>query len=245
MKKKNVYFQEYQEYLELFADSECNLFNDLKPKEGNNAKIFKEALLKSRRKSISIKEKHGSLNRPKSNEEIDKKFQEPSPNSSQPKLPEQSKPVLNHDSSLILSLTYKGDSYHDSNNKSSSFNPSNVPTSYPQTSYSKKNTPFISSTSIKEQKNVEKLKKDHVFPLKKEVKKHISSSALANTNIHDLKEKINKHIHLKPTSNKKEVSFQIDKNFIANRKLQEKKFLFNIRNGLIPSRPLLNHSFGL
>lgn len=39
-------FKEYQEYLSLFADANCNLHEELKPKPGKNAEIFTEVILK-------------------------------------------------------------------------------------------------------------------------------------------------------------------------------------------------------
>lgn len=235
-------FKEYHEYLELFADGDCSLFNDLKAKEGSNAKIFKEVLMKSRLKAKLPQTKPKSpllsqdKNRAMSPGTINEKLKKASSKNSAS--------GFNKDSSMILSMTFKGDSYRDMHNKSNAFNPTN-PNNYvssdPKLLASKKQSPaetyFSKETTSFNKSNMRSFLQSK-FPIEKK-----KTSILDSKDILDLKHKIVKHENDRPRFSRKEVPFQFDKSFIGSRKLQEKKFDFDRRNGLLP-RTLLSVSFG-
>ena len=227
-------FKEYHEYLELFADNDCSLFNDLKTKEKTNADIFREILLKSRIKANIPQLKSRSP------------LQSQEKKNSQDLLNGKSKNsvvAFNRDSSMILSMTFKGDSSRDVFNKSNTFNPSNsnLIISQQRTLVSKKQSPAETYVSGKEEIGYHKPNNRSFAQEKSFTAERIQ--VLDSKDVLDLKDKILRHVNDRPRFNRKEIPFQFDKNFIGSRKIQERKFDFERRNGLLP-RTLLNLSFG-
>jgi len=150
---------------------------------------------------------------------------------------------FNRDSSMILSMAFKGESFRDTQNKSNAFNPSNSNNfilSDSRTLCSKKQSPAVTYFSKESSFNKSNIR---TFGHGKNLYEKKKISALDSREILDLKDKIIKHEHDRPRFSRKEIPFQFDKSFIGSRKLQERKFDFDRRNGLLP-RTLLNLSFG-
>jgi len=235
----------------MFADKGCFLHDDLKPKPGANAKIFKEALQEARAKSVSPRSRLNSppVAKTPSMEKSSNQFRESSKSKDKSPLGShnQSRVDLMRDSSILFQLSQKENSATNKGYNNSRI--SNIDQSYAPSAF--KNSPAATHTGgVETYASLKYSAKDAVefntkLPLLKLKVTVPPSVVMTDANIINLKEKIARNNQVKPRAAKREAKFQFDKNFIANRKLQEKNHEFNTRNGLVPRSQQGNLSFGL
>jgi len=256
-------FREYIEYLDMFADKGCFLHDDLKPKPGANAKIFKEALEEARAKSVSPRSRLNSPPAAKtpSMDKTSAQFRdsikegsskEKSALDSRNQSNNHSRVDLLRESSIMFQEPAKENSvvHKQSYNFYSRSNSRNIDQSYAPSAFTRKNSPAATQTGgIGTYLSLKHSAKDAVeftrLPLLKTKFLVDPSVVMTDSNIITLKEKISRNNQVKPRAAKREAKFQFDKNFIASRKLQEKNHEFNTRNGLVPRSQQGNLSFGL
>jgi len=247
-------FREYIEYLDMFADKGCFLHDDLKPKPGANAKIFKQAFEEARAKSVSPRSRLNSPPAAKtpSMEKSSYHFRESSKSKDiKDKSPlgsnNHSRVDLLRDSSILFQMSQKENSATNKGYNNSRV--SNIDQSYAPSAF--KNSPAATHTGgIGTYASLKYSAKDAVefntkLPLLKLKVTVPPSVVMTDVNIINLKQKIARNNQVKPRAEKRESKFQFDKNFIANRKLQEKNHEFKTRNGLVPNSQKGNLSFGL
>ena len=259
-------FREYIEYLDMFADKGCFLHDDLKPKPGANAKIFKEALAEARAQSVSPRSRAAKT---PSMDKTSAQFRESMKTSikgdsvkdksglnSHNQSNNQSRIDLMRDSSIVFQVPPKENSvtHKQSYNGYSRSNSRNIDQSYVASAFTRKNSPAATHTGgVGTYASLRNSAKDAVefprmpsrLPLLKTKFLVDPSVVMTDANIITLKEKILRNNQVKPRAAKREAKFQFDQNFIANRKLQEKNHEFNTRNGLVPRSQQGNLSFGL
>ncbi len=218
---------------------------DLQPKDGVNARIFKETLIRSRQKTASSQLRSKVFSN-SSNIKFNDKSQI-SLNQNPKKLcSKDSLVTLNPNSSAILSIAYKGDSLTDFKNSSNAFiaSSSQNEANSNHMLLSRKNSPAITYFSGKDAYSLNKgySYEGNSFPVK-EKKKETKILIFEDKNIIDLQQKILSHENNRPKFSKKEATFKFDNSFMGSRKLQVRKFDFDQKNGLLP-KSTLNSSFG-
>lgn len=242
-------FKEYSDYLEQFADKDCNLLQEIQPKPGANAEIFKRVFLKHKNTTFSQrepkKEEIPDLLSPQKIPSIENDFSYKSFD----KKPIQSerKPPLKPNRSLTVTLTgRKPESQRvDSSNYVSPL--LKRPQSVGVNSRRMNSLPVPAKSSTKEDnKSSEKISTTNVSNVAlvkiQKIKKPIVDISLEEKTIEELKVKINKHL-ISQRSCKKDIPFQFDKNFLASRRIQKKQQAFAVRTGLIQAK--VNMSFGI
>ena len=244
----------YTQYLQQFADTDCNLYADLN-NSVDNAEVFKKVLL-SRKSTVSVQQKA-----PSSREKSLSKLSRRSKNVSQEELEktqsvnndktlefqrgksqERSRTVLSNEPNTTSIVLDKKASFKDSQ---SNFNSATGHPSRPISVLSKRTIDQSDVFNpIKERARSIDRSKVEIMPLiATTATPKVKPGVMEDQNIISLKGKIDRYI-IRQKTVKKDIPFKNDKTFIGSRKLQLKQLDFNVRNGLIPSVKI-NSSFGL